>query len=212
VESQVGRGSTFHFTARFKLQNASAQKPATISPVKLQDLPVLVVDDNATNRRILEEMISNWRMRPVTATNGAAALKAMKRAQAEGNPFQVVLLDGHMPEMDGFEVATKVKKDSRLKHATVILLTSAGRREDMTRAKALGAAAALTKPVKQSELWDAIVNALHLPAPNRTAANAATRRKRGARQKLRILVAEDNPVNQDLALHMLQRRGHSVIL
>ncbi len=107
VESQVGRGSTFHFTARFGLQNASAQKLAEISPVKLQDLPVLVVDDNATNRRILEEMITNWRMKPVAAANGAAALKAMKRARTEGNPFQVVLLDGHMPEMDGFEVAAQ---------------------------------------------------------------------------------------------------------
>jgi len=124
----------------------------------------------------------------------------------------VVLLDGHMPGMDGFEVAARMKHEPSMKGAAVILLTSAGLGEDASRAKTVGAAAALTKPVKQSELWDAIVNALHLPAPNRTAANAATRRKRGARQKLRILVAEDNPVNQDLALHMLQRRGHSVIL
>jgi CheY-like chemotaxis protein/HPt (histidine-containing phosphotransfer) domain-containing protein len=211
VESQVGCGSTFHFTARFRLQDASAQKPATILPVKLQDLPVLVVDDNATNRRMLEEMISNWRMKPVAASNGTAALKAMKRAQAEGNPFQVVLLDGHMPEMDGFEVATKVKKDPRLKHATVILLTSAGRREDLTRAKALGAAAALTKPVKQSELWDAIVTALHVPL-NAKRRTAELGRSRGAQRTLRILIAEDNPVNQQLALHLLERRGHSAVV
>ncbi|MGD0544637.1 MAG: response regulator [Candidatus Acidiferrales bacterium] len=211
VESQVGCGSTFHFTARFRLQDAPAQKPATILPVKLQDLPVLVVDDNATNRRMLEEMISNWRMKPVAASNGTAALKAMKRAQAEGNPFQVVLLDGHMPEMDGFEVATKVKKDPRLKHATVILLTSAGRREDLTRAKALGAAAALTKPVKQSELWDAIVTALHVPL-NAKRRTAELGRSRGAQRTLRILIAEDNPVNQQLALHLLERRGHSAVV
>jgi two-component system sensor histidine kinase/response regulator len=212
VESQVGRGSTFHFTARFRLQDPSAQKPETISPVKLQDLPVLVVDDNATNRRMLEEMISNWRMKPVAASNGPAALKAMKRAQAEGNPFQVVLLDGHMPEMDGFEVATKVKKDPRLKQATVILLTSAGRREDLTRAKGLGAAAALTKPVKQSELWDAIVTALHAPADVKRRTAAAPSKTGDAQRPLRILVAEDNPVNQQLALHLLERRGHSAVV
>jgi two-component system, sensor histidine kinase and response regulator len=212
VESEVGRGSTFHFTVQFKLQDASAQKLAAISPVKLQGLPVLVVDDNATNRRILEEMISNWRMKPVAASTGAAALKAMKRARAEGNPFQVVLLDGHMPEMDGFEVAAKVKKDPHLKHATVILLTSAGRREDLTRAKALGAAAALTKPVKQSELWDAIVTALHVPAQAKGKTSAAREGMHSARRPLRILVAEDNPVNQQLALHLLERRGHSAIV
>ena len=212
VESQVGSGSTFHFTARFGLQNASAEKSPERAPVKLQNLPVLVVDDNATNRRILEEMITNWRMRPVAAANGAAALKAMKRARTEGNPFQVVLLDGHMPKMDGFEVAARVKKDPHLRHATVILLTSAGRREDVTRAKTLGAAAALTKPVKQSELWDAIVTALHVPGRPKKRPSMTRVRALGAKRTLRILVAEDNPVNQQLALHLLERRGHSAIV
>ena len=212
VESQVGSGSTFHFTARFGLQNASAEKSPERAPVKLQNLPVLVVDDNATNRRILEEMITNWRMRPVAAANGAAALKAMKRARTEGNPFQVVLLDGHMPKMDGFEVAARVKKDPHLRHATVILLTSAGRREDVTRAKTLGAAAALTKPVKQSELWDAIVTALHVPGRPKKRPSMTRERALGAKRTLRILVAEDNPVNQQLALHLLERRGHSAIV
>jgi CheY-like chemotaxis protein len=212
VESQVGSGSTFHFTARFGLQNASAEKSPEPAPVKLQNLPVLVVDDNATNRRILEEMITNWRMRPVAAANGAAALKAMKRARTEGNPFQVVLLDGHMPKMDGFEVAARVKKDPHLRHATVILLTSAGRREDVSRAKTLGAAAALTKPVKQSELWDAIVTALHVPGRAKKRPSMTRERALGAKRRLRILVAEDNPVNQQLALHLLERRGHSAIV
>ena len=211
VESSLGCGSTFHFTGRFRLQDASTQKP-TMSPVKLQDLPVLVVDDNATNRKILEEMISNWRMKPVAASNGPAALKAMKRAQADGNPFQVVLLDGHMPEMDGFEVATKVKKDPRLKQATVILLTSAGRREDVARAKTSGAAAALIKPVKQSELWDAIVTALHVPSNAKGRSAVAPGKTPHAQRPLRILVAEDNPVNQQLALHLLERRGHSAVV
>ncbi len=212
VESQVGCGSTFHFTARFNLQDSSAQKPARLSPVKLQGLPVLVVDDNVTNRRTLEEMIANWGMKPVAAANGTAALKAMKRARAEGNPFQVVLLDGHMPEMDGFEVAGRVKRDPHLRHATVILLTSAGLREDVKRAKTLGAAAALTKPVKQSELWDAIVTALHVPPQVKMRPPVSTSSAAVVHRPLRVLVAEDNPVNQQLALHLLERRGHSAVV
>src|SRR6202162_6085848 len=212
VESQVGCGSAFHFTARFNLQDSSAQKPTRLSPVKLQDLPVLVVDDNVTNRRTLEEMIANWGMKPVAAANGTAALKAMKRARAEGNPFQVVLLDGHMPEMDGFEVAARVKKDPHLRNATVILLTSAGLREDVKRAKTLGAAAALTKPVKQSELWDAIVTALHVPALAKMRPPVSTPSAAVVHRPLRGLVAEDNPVNQQLALHLLERRGHSAVV
>jgi len=212
VESKVGRGSTFHFTARFGLPKAAKGTAPEFARVKLRNLPVLVVDDNATNRKILEQMIVNWRMKPVAAESGPVALKAMEAARKKGNPFRLVLLDGQMPEMDGFEVATRVKKDPRLQNTTVILLTSAGQREDITHAEAAGAAAALTKPVKQSELWDAIVTALHVPG--RRKATMSERHSRGseALQRLRILVAEDNPVNQQLALHLLQRRGHSVIV
>jgi two-component system sensor histidine kinase/response regulator len=117
-----------------------------------------------------------------------------------------------MPDPDGFEVATRIKRDPNLRGTAVILLTSAGFGEDAGRAKAVGAVAALTKPVKQSELWDAIANALHVRTRRPAGASAATQRRRTAQQKLRILVAEDNPVNQDLAMHLLQRRGHSVIL
>ena len=212
VESEVGVGSTFHFTARFSLpQRLGKDATEFVAPVKLRDLPVLVVDDNQTNREILEEMIENWRMKPTAAENGRAALEKLKRAHAGGEPFRLVLLDGHMPAPDGFEVAARIKQDPNLRGAAVILLTSAGL-EDASRAKAVGAAAALTKPVKQSELWDAIANALHVRGRRSANQSAATQRKRTARQKLRILVAEDNPVNQDLAMHLLQRRGHSVIL
>ena len=212
VESEVGVGSAFHFTARFALpQRMGANAVEFVAPVRLRDLPVLVVDDNETNRRILEEMVSNWKMKPVTAESGRAALKMMTRAYDDGESFRLVLLDGHMPEMDGFEVAARVKQDPNLRGAAVILLTSAGLREDISRAKTVGASAALTKPVKQSELWDAIVNALHLPG-KREVASAASKRRNAAAQKLRVLVAEDNPVNQDLALQLLQKRGHSVIL
>ncbi|MGA7839309.1 MAG: response regulator [Candidatus Acidiferrales bacterium] len=214
VESEEGRGSTFHFTAHFGRPGTPAKKAADSEPVKLRDLPVLVVDDNSTNRKILEEMIANWRMKPVAAANGPAAMEALQRAHKNGTPFRLVLLDGHMPGMDGFEVAARVKQDPQLHAAEVILLTSAGRGEDVARAKTVGVAAALSKPVKQSELWDAIVTALNVPGRQKARAptSAAVNRRARAREPLRVLLAEDNPVNQEVALRLLERRGHSVIV
>jgi PAS domain S-box-containing protein len=211
VESELGRGSIFHFTAHFDLQKAAGETPKP-EPVKLRDLPVLVVDDNETNRKILEEMISNWRMKPVAVESGKAALQTLERASAKGNPFRMVLVDGHMPEMDGFQLTERIKQSPQLRGAAVILLTSAGSREDIVRVSQLGAVAALTKPVKQSELWDTIVTALVAPGRKKKRPVASHARAGGARKAMRILVAEDNPVNQELVMHLLDRRGHSVIL
>ena len=210
LESEPGRGSAFHFTVRLGLQTSaiSDQKPV---PVKLLDLPVLVVDDNSTSRGILEEMLSNWKLKPIAAASGPAALEMLKSAQKNGAPFRLVLADRHMPGMDGFDLSASVHRDPRLRGATIILLTLAGRREDQARAKSAGAAAAVTKPVKQSELWDAIVTALHVPARQRRP-SAARHVVRGMHRRLRVLVAEDNPVNQELVLQLLERRGHSVIV
>jgi PAS domain S-box-containing protein len=211
LESEPGRGSAFHFTVRLGLQTSAVNEPASV-PVKLLDLPVLVVDDNSTSRKILEEMLTNWKMKPVAAASGPAALEALKHAQEKGEPFRLVLADGHMPGMDGFDLSASVHKDAHLRGVTVILLTFAGRREDQARAKSTGAAAAVTKPVKQSELWDAIVTALHVPVRQKVRPSAARSMARGAQRRLRVLVAEDNPVNQELVLHLLERRGHSAIV
>jgi PAS domain S-box-containing protein len=212
VESEVGRGSTFHFTAHFGRAQASAEKIGEQAPVKLLDLPVLVVDDNATSRQILEEMIANWRMKPVTAKDGRSAIEILRRAHKDGHPFRLALLDAHMPAMDGFEVASHLKHDPHLHGTTVILLTSAGHTEDMARAKSLGAAASVAKPVKQSDLWDAIITALHVAGRQKARPSVAQRRSRTAQHPLRILLAEDNPVNQEVAVHLIERRGHSVIV
>jgi signal transduction histidine kinase/CheY-like chemotaxis protein len=213
VESEVGRGSTFHFTAHFGRPPAPVEeKIVDAAPVKLLDLPVLVVDDNATSRQILDEMIANWRMKPVTAKDGRSAMEALRRAHKDGHPFRLVLLDAHMPAMDGFEVASHVKHDPHLHGTTVILLTSAGHTEDMARAKSLGAAASVAKPVKQSDLWDAIITALHVAGRQKARPSVAQRRSRTAEHPLRILLAEDNPVNQEVAVHLIERRGHSVIV
>jgi PAS domain S-box-containing protein len=211
LESEPGRGSAFHFTVRLGLQTSAVNEQAPV-PVKLLDLPVLVVDDNSTSRKILEEMLTNWKMKPVAAGSGPAALEALKHAQKKGEPFRLVLADGHMPGMDGFDLSASVHKDPRLRGVTIILLTFAGRREDQSRAKSAGAAAAVTKPVKQSELWDAIVTALHVPVRQKVRPSAARSMARGNHRRLRVLVAEDNPVNQELVLHLLERRGHSAIV
>jgi PAS domain S-box-containing protein len=211
VESEPGRGSTFHFTARLGLQSSAIEAQAPV-PLKLLDLPVLVVDDNSTSRQILEEMLTNWKMKPVTAQSGPAALEMLKRAQRSGKPFRLVVADGHMPGMDGFELSERVQRDPRLRGVAVILLTFGGHRDDQARTKSAGAAAAVTKPVKQSELWDAIVTALHVPGRQKKRPSAARGSARGTHRRLRVLVAEDNPVNQELVVHLLERRGHSVIV
>ncbi|HLV95080.1 MAG TPA: response regulator [Candidatus Acidoferrales bacterium] len=210
VESEAGRGSTFRFTAQFDLQSTQGEARSDPAAVRLRNLPVLVVDDNSTNRQILEEMVANWRMKPVAAESGAVALEALAVAHRAGTPFRLVLLDSHMPGMDGFEVARRIREHSSSRKTDLILLTSAGRREELARAKRIGVAAALVKPVKQSELWDAIVTILH-PGPGGERRTMPPRRAhQPTRHRLRILVAEDNPVNQELAVHLLEARGHSV--
>ena len=209
VESEVDRGSTFYFTARFGLQGSARDKAAGAPPVELRDLPVLVVDDNSTNLRILEEMITNWRMKPVAVESGQAALEVFEEAGRGGAPFRLVLLDSHMPEMDGFQVASRMRQHAHSRATSLILLTSAGHREELARAKELGVAAALVKPIKQSELWDAIVTTLHASSAAKLQSSATGARKSRSGRALRVLVAEDNPVNQELVVHLLERRGHS---
>jgi PAS domain S-box-containing protein len=210
VESEPGRGSTFQFTARFDLQAPRNGKERDAAGVKLRNLPVLIVDDNSTNRRIIEEMVASWHMKPVAVENGAAALEALRSAHRTGAPFRLVLLDSHMPGMDGFEVAHRMHQDPHSRDTDLILLTSAGRREELARAKKIGVAAALVKPVKQSELWDAIVTILHAGVHEKRRSSSRLGTNKSTRHRLRILVAEDNPVNQELAVHLLAGRGHSV--
>jgi PAS domain S-box-containing protein len=217
VESEVGRGSAFHFTARFARSARTGAAPAHRGNEELADLPVLVVDDNATNRRILERMLTAWRMRPHTVDGGAAALEALVGARADGRPFPLVLLDGRMPEMDGFALAERVQNDPSLAGSAILMLTSDDRPGDVARCRALSIAAYLVKPIRQSELLDAIVTALASPAAGAAARLSAvpmpppeptvTRTADGA---LDILLAEDNPVNQRLAVRMLEKRGHRV--
>ena len=170
-----------------------------------------MVDDNATNRRILEQMLANRQMEATAVEGGASALRALTDAFAGGRPFQLVLLDVMMPEMDGFTVAEQIRRDPASAPCPVLMLSSAGRPGDAALCQGLGLAAYLTKPVKQSELLDAIVNAVSrapaAPLPAGPAGESAP-----SVRALRILVAEDNPVNQQVVSRMLERRGHSVVM
>src|SRR5262249_8409041 len=152
LESAAGQGSTFHFTAHLALPRESPAGPRPLSPPSLEGLPVLVVDDNATNRRILEGMLSNWRMKPTAVGSGQAALATLKRAAVAGEPFPLVLLDVMMPEMDGWTLAGHIKQDPELAGATLLALSSSGQSGEAARRQELGIAAGLLKPIKQSDL------------------------------------------------------------
>jgi CheY-like chemotaxis protein len=206
VESATGRGSRFHFEVLFA--SAPAQPAGRASP-HVRGVRVLVVDDNATNRRILEETLVHWRMRPTLVAGGKEALVALERAAARGRPFPLALLDANMPEMDGFALAERVRRRRALARTRVLMLTSGPRPGDERRAIALGVSSYLIKPVKQSDLFERILEALQAPSAQ---ARQRAPASRPAGRRLRVLVAEDNEVNQRVAVGMLERAGHRALV
>ena len=207
VDSEPGKGSTFHFVVEFERADASTR--ITAAPVKmLSRLPVLVVDDNQTNRRILQEMLMRWNMRPTTADSAHAAMAALEAGLSWKDPFTLALLDGHMPDVDGFMLAEKIARDPRFAAMKIVLLTSAGHSDDVKRAQQLGVAGYLVKPIKQSELFDAIIASTSEPMPKQP--RRAKKKKVGSTKGLRVLLAEDNPVNQKLESRLLEKLGHTV--
>jgi CheY-like chemotaxis protein len=209
VESQVGRGSQFHFTARLGLGEGEPAEPMPPEPACLHGLRVLAVDDNATNRRILEEVLRSWQMVPATARDAAEALSLMRQAQAAGDPFRLVLTDAHMPHTDGFMLAEQIRQAAGLGSTVVMMLTSGDRPEDTSRCEEMGIAAYLLKPIKQSELLEAIQLALGVTTPKKVSHEPA---EPPHVQGLRILLAEDSPVNQKLAIALLEGCGHQVVV
>ncbi|NLY02392.1 MAG: response regulator [Rhodopirellula sp.] len=210
AESEPGKGTQVHFTARF--QRAPARQPGMriTDPISLQGLRVLVVDDNATNRRIVEEMVESWGMRPVGVGGAAEAIRCLNEARAKGEPYRLLLSDVQMPSVDGFTLAEWVRAKGELRDTTLILLTSGPRPEDAKRVQNLGIAAYLTKPVKQSELFDAIGMSLGVNVLEDTEGWASPREEKHVLPPLRILVAEDSIVNQKLAVGLLEKYGHRV--
>jgi len=211
VDSELGKGSRFHFTAHFGLQKAPARIAVPRDPITLRDMRVLVVDDNATNRQILLKMLTNWHTNPTAVESGAKAITALREAQGLGRIYPLILLDAQMPEMDGFALAESIKRNPDWKSATIMMLSSAGQRGDAKRCRELGVAAYLTKPVRQAELLDAILTALGTkPIKEATPALVTRHSLRETGNHLHILLVEDNAVNQVLAVRLLEKRGHSV--
>ena len=213
VESTPGKGSCFHFIVPF----AVARGPEFSGPqtdALLEGVRALVVDDNATNCHVLVETLKAWKMRPSAAASGALAVKMLQEGLQRGDPFSFILTDVHMPGMDGFELVAKIKAMPKFDHATVLMLTSGEQAGDLARCRDAGVAAYLTKPVARADLRGAVIaalghssepkEALYAPAPRVPAPRAGS--------GLRILLAEDNPVNQRLVVRILQKEGHDVVV
>ncbi len=217
VKSEPGKGSEFHFTIKVSEGGIAAAQPAAGLPDGiLCGAQVLVVDDNQTNRRILDRLLTRWGMKVVCVKCGEDALAEVNSAQASGNPFRLILTDMHMPNMDGFSLVEKIRSTPDSAAATIMMLSSAGRRGDLARCQQLGLSASLTKPVRQNELREAIVRALDRRKVQTSAAAVAVaggeRRAAVPQPGLDVLIAEDNVVNQRLAARLLEKRGHRVTI
>jgi signal transduction histidine kinase/ligand-binding sensor domain-containing protein/CheY-like chemotaxis protein len=208
VESTPHEGSTFHFTIRLQ---ASAPAPE-VQTCNISGLRAAVVDDNAVNGRILYEWLARWGMRPVVFETGSAAVEALAEAVRSRDPFRLVLLDALMPNMDGFEVARRIRENPGLAGATLMMLSSADLAGEHERCRALGIGHYLTKPVDQRELLASISRLLAAEQSPRPALAPAMLPADVPEHRLRILLAEDNVVNQRVAMTLLQKHGHKVTI
>jgi PAS domain S-box-containing protein len=207
VVSNVGRGSAFHFTAAFEVPRETLKLSGAVRKKALEGLRVLVVDDNATNRRILDEMLTSWRMAPTVVPDAKRALAELRGAAKGPERFDVLISDCQMPEVDGFTLARQIKRDEALAATPVVLLTSIASPGDVARCNKIGVNAYLSKPVKHSDLLDALVTAFGVSTRRPV---SSPRRARTRVRPLRILVAEDNLVNRKLVTRLLQKRGHRI--
>jgi two-component system sensor histidine kinase/response regulator len=214
VESETGIGSRFHFTVRLATARKREVKVENaVAPVILSGVKVLIVDDNRTNRRILEGIVRRWGMNPTCSPDGETALAELLAAQAAGDPYDLILTDMHMPKMDGFTFVEYIKQRLELSTSTIMMLTSGGQRGDARRCEDLGVSAYLVKPVRQAELQEAISHVLTTKEQVRAEPLIVRRFLNDAGEpakNLRILLAEDNAVNQKLAVRLLEKRDHHV--
>jgi two-component system, sensor histidine kinase and response regulator len=211
VESQMGVGSVFHFTSTWTVKEREQDAATQLSAAELRDVPVLIVDDNATNLRVLQGMLARWGMKTTTADGGHSALIALCEAQRNAAPFRLILLDGQMPEIDGFTLVEQIRENISLAGVTIMMLTSAGHMQETARCRELGIAAGLVKPIRQAELLDSMCRVLS-KTPKQPARAPAPVATPPPAERLRILVADDNPVNQMFAQRILEKQGFDVKL
>lgn len=213
VHSNYGEGSTFFFTARLtKQENGKKEKKLQV-PIDIKGLSVLVIDDHQTNRMILEKTLQNFNLNVELVESGPVGLAKLKEAAKRGTPFELVLLDMQMPEMDGEETLRSIMADENLKNTVTIILTSMGQRGDAKRLQELGCAGYLVKPIKQKQLYDSIVSIFsnhHREEKHKRLLVTQHTLAEEKRKYAKILLAEDNPINQKLAVLMLQKAGYSV--
>lgn len=212
VESEYGKGSVFSFQIGFKKQ-AQKESATEVQVTDLRGLKILIIDDNATNRTILNKMVDGFGAHPYAVSSGQAGLDALAQARAEDDLFDIVLLDMQMPEMDGEQTARAIFSDPRKKNLSVVVLTSMGKRGDAKRLEEVGCAGYLLKPIKQRMLFEALLKIMtekknKTPGTGRLVTRHLVNEEK--RKSQLILLAEDNPVNQKVALALLQKIGHSV--
>ena len=210
VESEPNQGSVFHFTAVFRRAEGEIPDTQPTKPVVIRGTRVLVVDDNATNRRILKEVLASWGMEATAVPGAREALGVMQGAKRAGIPFHLILTDAHMPEEDGFCLAERVKRDPNLGSTVIMMLTSGDGPSDVSRCREIGIAAHLMKPVKQSDLFNAIVVALGVTVPEDAVEGQPANEQWDWHRSLNVLLAEDSIANQKLATRVLEKCGHRV--
>ncbi|NUQ62211.1 MAG: response regulator [Pirellulales bacterium] len=210
VESVLGEGSTFHFTAQFGLSAERIPEPSPAEPEAVRGLRLLVVDDSAVNRRILEEMLRHHQIDVVTAGSVPAALGALREASGAERPFRLVLTDANMPDLDGFTLAEQIKNDRGLADTVIMMLSSSDHPGEVSRCEQLGIAGYLTKPIKESELLDAVLLAVGVADRTEKRPPAAVEAVR--QRPLKVLLAEDSLVSQKLVFELLSRQGHEVVI
>jgi CheY-like chemotaxis protein len=211
VESEPGRGTQFCLSLPFEIRSEAPVATLRRELKDLRGLDVLVVDDNATNRKILEEILSTWGMKPRLVDGGFAALEALDSALVAGKPFSLALIDFQMPDLDGFGLAERIKARPELGTTLIMMLSSVGHRGDAIRFRELGVASYLTKPVRQTILLDAMLSVLAGSDRPHERQLVTRHTINEAHRQLRILIAEDNAVNRQLVTALLEKRGHTTV-
>ena len=208
VEGEPGQGTVFHFTASFGLSETSRTQPATTPPIQFRGLPILIADDNATHGEILKDILDGWDMAPVVAASAAEFVDRLREAAQGGRPFPVVLVDGDLISVAGDELLEEIREQGIGEVRVILMLTAASARTIVDSTQENHSFAYINKPIKPSELMDALMNALSVKVSERGGPEDILDRPARPQKALRILVAEDNAVNRKLALIILEKEGH----